>query len=245
MSQLIDVSPAAPLTAGARKRDPFYVAFAAVLLALVVGGFTPTFFLNPFLANATYPTHVFLHGVAGTSWFVLFLVQTVLAARERLALHRALGVAAALVAGVAFASTVFAAVLVFPRLAAAGVDGEAVMGMSRAAQTARDTLAVVPFGVFLALGVALRRWPEAHKRLMLLAAIGFTTAALPRLLRWVGLTPEAAPLAALGVFVALIASMFAHDLVTRGRVHAATAVGGPSLLAYSLAVAFAVPVLLA
>jgi hypothetical protein len=60
---------------------------------------------------------------------------------------------------------------------------------------------------------------------MLLASSGLSIAASPRLFRWIGL-PEDGALAALGLFIGLIAAFLVHDLVERRRLFAATEVGG-------------------
>jgi len=72
----------------------------------------------------------------------------------------------------------------------------------------------------------MRRKPQVHKRLIVIATIGILGPAIGRIPR-IGAMSDA-------VLVALVLSVVAYDLVTRGRVHAATLWGGSALLATAL-----------
>jgi hypothetical protein len=234
--------------ARARSRSPFYVGFAIVLLLIVVAGFSPTFFLNAFMAKRDLPPHVILHGVVATSWFVLLIVQTALVANRRTKLHKSLGLAAGIVAASAFTSTVVAAIFVFPRAAQAGIDHDTLagmFGMTRAAQVTHDTLAVTGFAVLVSFAYALRRRTETHKRLMLFASMALSGAAIPRLFGFTGLAAFAPGAAAVFViYVPLILAVIVNDLLTTRRVHPATSIGGSTLLAYYVAVLYGTPALI-
>lgn len=88
-----------------RKWRWFFVSMALALLAVVVVGFAPTFFLRGYFGTArlppglrTFPVYLWVHGVVLTSWFLLFFAQTVLVASHRTGLHRRLGVFGAVLA---------------------------------------------------------------------------------------------------------------------------------------------------
>ena len=93
---------------------------------------------------------------------------------------------------------------------------------------------LVLFGTFVALGYARRRDAQAHKRLMLLASIAFTGAAI---IRW-PFEMVAATSPVPGIPVAnlmaggFLVPMVAWDLASLGRIHVVTLLGGLTLLAY-------------
>jgi len=75
---------------------------AAVLLAIVLIGFSPTFYLRAWLATEdlpqglqALPVYLNVHGAIVTAWFLLFFTQTVLVASQRVDIHRRLGIATA------------------------------------------------------------------------------------------------------------------------------------------------------
>ncbi len=54
-------------------------------------GFVPTFFLRPFFDVPQIPLYLYLHGVVGTAWFALVVIQAVLIANRQFTRHRQLG----------------------------------------------------------------------------------------------------------------------------------------------------------
>ncbi|MBO9671537.1 MAG: hypothetical protein J7485_13580 [Sphingobium sp.] len=231
----------------ARSRSPFYLLFSLLLLAIVVTGFAPTFFLNAFMAKKPLPAHVFLHGVIGTSWYVLLLVQSALVYVRQTALHRRLGSVGMWLALGIFAATAVAAVLVFPIRLAAGMplaEVESVLKIGRSAQMVRDIGAVAGFAGYIYLALRWRRDVETHKRLMMLGSIILSAAAIGRL-GWVvaGLVPgELMPIV---VLFPLLGLLMINDWLSLGRVHRATAYGGLGLVAIFAILSVAVPALIA
>jgi hypothetical protein len=83
----------------------FYSSTAVVLALAVFAGFARTYYL-PFLsgwptatiARLPFTPVVHIHGALFTSWVLLFIGQTALVARRRVALHRKLGIAGAVLA---------------------------------------------------------------------------------------------------------------------------------------------------
>ncbi len=84
------------------------------------------------------------------------------------------------------------------------------------------------FAILVGAGFYFRRQPDVHKRLMLLATISILATAIARL-------PfaflQAGPPAFFGVTDLFIAACFIYDLITRGRVHRATVLGGLVIVA--------------
>src|SRR6185436_12010738 len=64
----------------ARSHHGFFVCMAALLLATVLVGFAPSFYLRAYFGAPPLPTYLQLHGVVLTAWFLLFFVQTSLVA---------------------------------------------------------------------------------------------------------------------------------------------------------------------
>jgi len=94
--------------AGGRRLRWFFPVLSGVLLAVLVVGFAPSFFLRgrititpPLrlsalaqrLAFGDLPLYLVVHGVVLTAWYALVLAQTCLIAAGRTDLHRRLGIA--------------------------------------------------------------------------------------------------------------------------------------------------------
>lgn len=192
------------------------MSLAALLVVLV--GFAPTYYLRSRFFTDGLPAHLHAHGLLFSAWIVFAAVQTWLIAAGRRAWHRTLGWAGAALAALTTASGVTAGILTARREAARGLDDAAQAFL---------TIPIFSMAVFaglVAAAVAWRRHPQVHKRLMLLATISILDAPIAR---WPG-----AP-GPIGVFVLVdlfIVAMFVYDLVSRGRVHPSTLVGGAAIL---------------
>ena len=217
---------------GATQRR-FFIGMAAVLLAIVLTGFTPTFYLRAYFATtdlpqglAALPTYLNVHGVIVTSWFLLFFAQTVLVASNRVDIHRRLGIVTAVLAAVLVAMAMIVIVRAVPRSPGNGIPAFAlplvVIG---------DMMAATAFSFLVAGGIFFRRRPDTHKRLMLLASISILGPAIARL-PWLEAFRPFAP--ALGLLV-LLAAVMGHDLLVNGRVHRATIWGESLILLTTLA----------
>ena len=201
-------------------RHGFFVAMAGVLVVIVAAGFAPSFYLRTYLqapgaGGRPIPTHVILHGILLSAWYALFLVQTILVASRRTAVHRLLG---AVGAGVAVA-VITVSLLVVVRLASRAV-GRGVPDQVALIVTG-DTCLLILFGLFVLLGISYRRRPDVHKRLMLLASI---TILAPALARWPG-AEALVPISVIVPQLGLIAAVIVYDFVLRRRVHPATGWG--------------------
>jgi hypothetical protein len=83
----------------------FYSAMALALLAVVLAGFTPTFFGRAwFAAGAPLRPGVVMHGVIGSAWVLLFALQAALVAGHRVEWHQRLGLLGALFAAAGIGS---------------------------------------------------------------------------------------------------------------------------------------------
>ncbi|HEX5044573.1 MAG TPA: hypothetical protein VFV75_16840 [Candidatus Polarisedimenticolaceae bacterium] len=206
-----------------RRYDRLFYGGMAIALALTVfAGFAATYYLpvvtgrpKVTLSGAPFTTLVHVHAALFTTWVVFFIVQTALVARRRVALHRRMGVTGAVLAGaMVVAGTILA-------VEAAG-RGAAPPGMDPLAFLAIPIFDMVLFTTFMAAALVRRRDPEWHKRLMLMAYISITVAAVARLPGVIALGPPGF----FGLTFVFVIVAGLYDLLTRRRVHAAYLWGG-------------------
>lgn len=192
----------------------FLVALSVFYFGVAVVGFADEVFGSVDLAH---PLLAYMHGTFMFAWFLLFIVQTSLAASGLLKWHRSLGLAAI---GLAAAM-----------LISMGVVSVAQLGKFKTYATLLvQLLTMVQFGVFFSWGVVVRRNPGAHKRLLTLATLVLLQAAVDRMpwLPGLGLT-DYWPFAA-RLYVLLI-PLFVFDGVSIKRVHPITIVGTGTIVA--------------
>ena len=203
----------------------FYVAIALVACAAVAIGFSTTYFLPLARGSFTGPTIAHLHGLLFMTWVGLLLVQPLLVRRRRTPLHRRLGLVALPLALAMAASGLGVGVFAVARDLAAGGGEEAF------SQIVGVASAMAIFVIYVAIALALRKRPDWHKRMMLLATIAILWPAWFRfrhLLPWV---PH--PDLVLGVIVSdsLILIAMLRDQLKFGRVHPAYLIFGLVLIA--------------
>ena len=221
--------------AGGRRLRWFFPVFSGVLLAVLVVGFAPSFFLRGHititppsrlaalaqrLASGDLPLYLIAHGVALTAWYVLVFAQTCLVAAGRTDLHRRLGIAGI---GVAILIVPISALVIargVPRL----LPIEAAMRTPVAARQAMsgliasDVAALVVFCVLV--GVALRtrhHRRDIHKRCMIASCFAIYGPALSRFEIFYGLRPPFFTLPAV-----LLLGLAVYDIATLRRIHGST-----------------------
>lgn len=160
-----------------RSNRRFYTCFIVCAFLIVFAGFARTFYLRPLFQTKGLPLLLHLHGFLFTAWFVLFFVQARLVARHRVDLHRKLGlmgaVFAPLCAGVAMRVSFNAGRRAFL------ADPTSVIHSQQAA--AMDFGTALMFLVLVAIALYLRRRPEYHKRIMVLACCSLLLPAIGRI----------------------------------------------------------------
>ena len=224
------VQSASPAREYARDRV-FYSGMAVAMGLTVFVGFGPSYYLR-FLSSGPGTTVsggpftplVHLHGVLFTAWVLLFIVQTALVASRRIAVHRRLGVATAVLAVLMIVVGTSTAIATASR-------GVAPPGVDPLVFLAIPLFDMLLFATFITFALIKRRDREAHKRLMLLAYASIIVAAVARL-------PGVLPLGPLAFFA--LAFLFiliggVYDFVSRGRVHRVYVWGG-ALFAISVPV---------
>jgi uncharacterized membrane protein len=189
----------------------------SLLLALVVFvGFAPTYFLaGVFHAKPLPALIVHVHAAAFTSWIVLLVAQSSLAASGRSDIHRRLGVLGLVLAPcIIVLGSLVANEMLFRVWNTPGFDAKAIYAVALSQ--------VLGFAVPVAFAFRLRREPGYHKRLIMIGTIAMMTAGFGRWpLHFLLHKPLPAMLAAFSLLLPLVA----YDLLSTRRIHRATAFG--------------------
>lgn len=203
---------------GRRYDHVFFSGMALLLLAAVFEGFARTYYLAG-VFHAPLPSLIIhLHGAAFSCWILLLVTQVSLVSAGRVDIHRRLGIAG-------FVLACFMIVLGI----VAGTDSL----LRNGGPPGRDAQAfyIVPltdmvvFATLILFAFRARCNPPMHKRLILIATIGLSIAAIAR---WpiVHRTPGRAALLSY-IFLALLV---AYDLWSTRKVQRATLWAGGFLI---------------
>ncbi len=218
----METRPVRPVRGTAERR--FYLGMSLAILAAVLLGFAPSFFLRPWFPDRPVPPERFflLHGAVFTAWFVLLVVQAALVSTGRTALHRRLGACGGVLALVMVALGTVGALIAARR--PTGFVGIAIPPLEFLAIPLLDMLL---FALFVGLALAWRRDVQSHKRLMLVGSIEIITAAIAR---WPFAIMSVGPPAFFGFTDLFLVPIVTWDLVTRRRLHPVTLWGGLLLI---------------
>ena len=213
------------MSVGSRRGRWFFVSIAAVLLVIIGVGFARSFYFRSIFsgghaASTKLPAYLVVHGIVLTLWFLLFLVQTLLASSGRVHIHRTLGVAGAVLAAIVFSLSLVVVVRSVPRETSLVVIG--------------DIAILILFAILISVGIWFRRMPEVHKRLMTIASI---TIVAPAIARWPG-AQAMLPLSVVLPQLSFFAAQVVYDIRSRQRVHPATAWG---VAGYLVALGITIP----
>ena len=187
----------------------FFSGMILLLWATVLFGFAKTYFLAGMVAAPLPNKLIHVHGAVFTLWMVLLAVQEVLIAGRKIKWHKQLGLAGF---GLAVAMVVLGLLAATDSMRR-GQDGHSGLGA--------ETFYAIPISTLLAFTVLVylayrdRFRPAAHKRLILIATIALTTAAVAR---WpVGFIQSNPPMRNL-VILGFLLLVVAYDLISLGRV---------------------------
>lgn len=160
-------------------RSKFYTGMALVMLLVACAGFLPSL-IQTSRRHAPVSVLVGLHGVLFFAWLIIFPVQSRLVSARRVALHRKLGVAAALVLALMVPLACATTIGMIKR----GFDlsGDLRIEADPRAEAALQLGWLLVFSVFVITALAYRGRPEVHRRLMLFANIALMPAALAHLI---------------------------------------------------------------
>ncbi len=203
-----------------RKLHGYFIGFTLVFAAIVLIGFSRTFFLPMARGTLSKPPIVHLHGLFFFAWTALLVAQASLAATKRLKLHRTVG---------SFAGWLVLPMLVLGTLVASrdtvhdfkSGDGDAALTFYYG-----ELADLAMFGLLTGGAMLLRHKPDYHKRWVILGSLGLIGAAIGRI-------PEISGVF-LYIYLGLIASVAAYDIASRRSVHPATIAGAVVLLLLGL-----------
>ena len=198
---------------GAAPRGGFYLGMALTGLAVVLLGFSRTYFAP--MANGDFQAAavVHLHGALALGWVLLFVLQPSLIQAGRYDIHMRTGLLGLALAVATAITAVPVALLAVERDLASGFGPGAV-----SSQPGVLTSMTIFLGLVL-VAAAFRRRGAVHKRLMLLATIVVLWPAWFRLRHWLPGVPD--PQFWLGVVAAdsLMLAAMIRDRLVEGRVH--------------------------
>jgi hypothetical protein len=192
-----------------RADDIFFTSMSVVMLAIVVVGFAPSYFLKGAVFAHLPSLLVHLHGAAFSTWIILFVVQSSLISAGNIRLHRKLGVFGAILAGLMVILGVlapFGTIRRGVRLPPIFTPESFLIG---------NVLGILVFGAVVAVAIWKRNNRVVHKRLMFLANTMLMSPALSRMTFpimvhypfLIGVIP-----------IALLVILFFFDLATQRRV---------------------------
>ena len=196
-----------------------WVAIGAAVI--VAAGFARTYYLRFLFHTPALPTLVQIHGAIMTLWCAGFIVQTWLIEARQIRLHQRLGVGMAGLAGVV--------VLLGEVLTINGVARE-----GRLHQIGKfhyllgiNSVNLLLFAILVALGIAFRKRPDLHKRLMVLSTVTLLAPAVARIV----LLFTHKPLPQFLAYYACFLLCIAVDTLRHRRLHPVFAIGAVVVIA--------------
>ncbi|HEY6457317.1 MAG TPA: hypothetical protein VIY90_18730 [Steroidobacteraceae bacterium] len=225
------------------------------MLAVVLVGFSRTLFLRPLFQVPAIPWYAYAHGSVMTMWFMLLVVQSSLVAAQRTDAHRRLGILGAALAVVVVILGLLITLKIPGHFKIVGYTSTGGPPHLTSLPTAIRALwgdigTLTFFLVLVATGVCMRRRPEVHKRLMLLASMTMIAPALGRVTEFPDLSgiTVAAPtvtvllrIVPIGIALGLPLTLAAYDLRGSRRVHPATAWGLLGFVGVAVATRVVIP----
>lgn len=214
--------PAMPATGlpGRRFDHIFFSGMALLLLVTIFVGFAPTYYLAG-VFHAPLPSLIIhLHGAAFTCWILLLVTQTSLVAGGRVDIHRRLGIAGFLLACLMVILGVLAATDSLVR-------GGGPPGLDPRIFYVVPLTDMVIFAALISFAFRFRSNPAIHKRLILIATIGLSLAALAR---WPIAFVHGKPVHAALVSYIFLILIVAYDLWSTHKLQRATLWAGTLLV---------------
>jgi hypothetical protein len=158
-----------------RKADNiFFTTTAVMMMAIVVSGFGPTYFLKGAVFAHLPSLVVHLHGAVFSSWIFLYVIQSSLISAKNFKLHRKLGVLGGVIAGLMVVLGILAPIGTLRRHAhipSFFTPADFLIG---------NILGIIFFGMYVAVAIWQRKNARVHKRLMFMANASILEPALSR-----------------------------------------------------------------
>ena len=202
-------------------KPSFYFWMSVVMFAIVFGGFGISYF-QPMLSGTLRPVSpiVHVHGFFYFAWMLLLITQSSLVSSGNIKLHRTVGTVGI---SVATGLVIFATVITILNIGAS-LEIEVVPFLFELMYL--SLLAILVFAVLVVLAIQNTRRPEYHRRLILLATMGFLAAGINRFYVFI-FNVDFAPFWVLYVITdLLIVALLVHDWRGQMKIHPATMTGG-------------------
>ncbi|HVF36843.1 MAG TPA: hypothetical protein VNA29_02740 [Sphingomicrobium sp.] len=142
----------------------FYLGFGLFALAVVLVGFSTTYIIPMARRSFNAPWVVHLHGASALGWVLLLIFQARLVGSGRTPLHRRIGQAAIPLALLIWATGIATAIWAAKR-------DLAEQGTAATSSLAGTAIGLSLYLLLVIAAVAMRRRPDWHKRLIMLATI--------------------------------------------------------------------------
>jgi hypothetical protein len=204
-----------------RQRTGAFRWLSLAAAAVALAGFARSYYFKELFGARALPLALHLHGLVMSAWLGVFIAQTWLIARHRIAWHRRLGVAAAALAVLVILSGGVLTVLALEREARAHV-----VGMFHYLLLI-NCVNLLLFAAFVGGGLRYRAQPQVHKRLMLLAAVVLLAPAAAR----IALLFTHAPVAQFAAFYLCVATCVLADTLSNRRLHPVLGWGALAIVA--------------
>ena len=203
----------------AHARSGYFWAAVAVIL-IAVTGFGRSYYFRPIFGRPSLPLLLHIHGLIMSLWCVLFFAQTWLVQARRVDLHRRLGLFGGALAILVVLLGAYVTVLAFEREAHQHVIGpfHYLLGI--------NFVNLFLFAGLVTLGLLLRKRPEFHKRLMLLATVSMLAPAVAR----IALLYTHSGIAQLILFYSCVLTCVVVDTIRHQRLHPAMAWGALTIV---------------
>jgi hypothetical protein len=199
-----------------RKARYFFVAMAFLFLIISVAGFVPNY-LDMYAG--TFPIHwlAHVHGALMTSWLLVFITQTMLAANGRLKFHRQLGQFSVVLGALIWISmwAVSIRVLIGDNPPVDSILFDVLL---------TEFYGIALFGLFFTWGILVRKNGAAHKRLVFLATLVLIQAGIDRI-HWLPMFGIGYPLVFFLYLDSMVVALFIYDLIVLKRIHKITCIG--------------------
>jgi hypothetical protein len=207
-----------------RLRFPALITLAMIFIVFV--GFGPSFYWKPVTQSAPLATFwVGMHVLTCSAWMLLMLAQSLLVSSGRADLHRKLGLASVVLLPLILPIGWYVAFDFIVR------NQELVLVERSPAHRfflSGSFVGVTIFTVLACAALALRRRPEFHRRIMVLATAVLISAAFARL---PVIGPMGPPWTGIPMWI-LVGCIVTHDIRSNGRLHKANIWGLPIILLY-------------
>ena len=205
----------APLVRKKRADDIFFTTMSVLMLAIIVIGFAPSYFLRGAVFAHLPSVLVHLHGAVFSSWIFLFVIQSSLVSAGNIRLHRKLGVLGAVIAGLMVLLGILTPLGTIHRAA------HLPSFFTPESFLIGNIFGILVFGIYVAIAVWKRNNRIVHKRLMLIANAMLMPPSLSRMPFM-----DAHPYLIGIIPLSMVFALFIFDLFTQKRVLAVTIIGG-------------------